>query len=95
MSEDYYVCVEEIPHIRDLQHTLYNRIDKIVDESIPPLIMKYQDYENTDKISTLQSICNIRNSIRILCGDAFSHTLEAFKAKVHILSEMELPKVGY
>lgn len=93
ISEDYYVCVEEIPHIRDLQHILYNKINSIIDKEIPPLIMAYQDYENKNKTSILKQICDIRNAIRALCGDAYRHTLESFKAKVQILVEMDTPKV--
>ena len=85
---DLYVCIEEIPHIRDLQHVFYDKIAKILREEIPPLIMKYQDFENKDKLSVVNQLLLLRRTIQSLGGDAYSGILQIYLQNVQFLSEM-------
>ena len=84
------MCIEEIPHIRDLQHVFYDRIAKSLRDEIPPLIMKYQDFENKDKLSVVNQLLLLRRTIQSLGGEAYSGILQIYLQNVQFLSEMEV-----
>lgn len=93
VSVESYVCIEEIPHIRELQHVLYDKITHLIDKEIPPLIMEFQDYDNKDKLKTLGAILAIREAINGLCGDAYTFILQELKSRVQILVDISTPEV--
>lgn len=93
ISRESYVCIEEIPHIRKLQHDIYINIQTTIEKEIPPLIMEYQSYDNSDKIKPLEELCGIKEAIQSLCGEAHDCILHLFQSKVEILSEMDKSEV--
>ena len=88
-----FVCVEEIPFIRDLQHCYYERIMRIINKELPSLIMNCVEGTEEIKLKASHSILSIRKVIDSLTGDAHSSILNEFYQKTEILSGIEMNNV--
>ena len=93
MNLNVFVCVEEIPFIRDIQHRFYLRILTIMNNELPSLIMDCLEGSEEKKIQAAHSILDIRKTIDSLTGEAHSAILQEFYKKTEILSGIEMNNV--
>lgn len=93
MNLNVFVCVEEIPFIRDIQHRFYLIILTIMNNELPSLIMDCLEGSEDKKIQAAHSILDIRKTIDSLTGEAHSAILQEFYKKTEILSGIEMNNV--